>query len=226
MDIVLIAGLWLPATAWDRTIEHLERLGHRAVAVALPGVDDRTPSATLDDQIDAVLAVADDLERPLVVGHSAASTLAWLVADRRADSVAAIALLGGFPGTPGSTYAEFFPIVDGVMAFPGWEPFAGPDSDDLDESMRAVIADAAVPVAAGVATAVVELHDDRRYDVPVTVICPEFGPSDVQEWIDAGDLPELASSNALRLVDLDSGHWPMFSAPVELAAVIDRIAVS
>ena len=221
---MLIAGLWLPATAWDRTIDELARLGHQAVAVALPGVDDGSTTATLDDQLTAVLDVVDGLDRPFVVGHSAASTLAWLVADRRPEAIAGAALLGGFPGAPDTTYAAFFPIADGVMHFPGWDPFEGPDSDDLDATTRAAITASAVPVAAGVANGAVVLRDERRYDVPLTVICPEFSPDDVREWMDGGDLPELSAARAVTLVDLETGHWPMFSAPGLLARTIADVA--
>ena len=47
-------------------------------------------------------------------------------------------------------------------------------------------------------------------------------PAQAQEWIDAGDVPELADAKALELVDLDSGHWPMFTQPAALAALLDE----
>jgi len=224
MDIVLIAGLWLPATVWTDVTDELVRLGHHPVAVALPGVDDGDATATLGDQLTAVLAAVDAAERPLVVGHSAASTLAWLAADRRFAAVAAAVMIGGFPSSDGSPYADFFEVVDGVMAFPGWEPFDGPDSDDLDAAARAGIEAGAVPVPAGVAQAPVRLTDERRFEVPVTLICPEFTPEQAKEWIEAGDLPELERTAHVSFVDIDSGHWPMVTRPVELAGILHDIA--
>jgi pimeloyl-ACP methyl ester carboxylesterase len=112
------------------------------------------------------------------------------------------------------------------MPFPGWEPFKGPDSADLDDALRARIADAAIPVPVGVSKGVVRLNDERRYDVPVVLVCPEFSPADAQQWIDAGDLPELAKAKRVELVDIDTGHWPMISAPVELARVLADAATS
>ncbi|MFI6426780.1 alpha/beta fold hydrolase [Promicromonospora sp. NPDC050880] len=227
MDILLIGGLWLDASAWDRVVPELESLGHRPVAVALPGQGDGTPSAMLDDQVAAVLAAVDAAPgRPLVVGHSAACTLAWLAADARPDAVAGVVLVGGFPWDDGKPYADLFEITDGVMPFPGWGPFEGPDSADLDEATRATLAAAAVPVPEGVARGVVRLRDERRFDVPVTVVCPEFSPAQAREWIDAGDVPELARATHLDLVDLDSGHWPMFTRPVELARLLSEASVS
>lgn len=223
MDILLIAGLWLPASIWSDVNVELETLGHRALAVSLPGVDDHSASATLDDQLKAALAAVDSAERPLVVGHSAASTLAWLVADRRPQAIRGAVMIGGFPSGHGSTYAEFFPIVDGVMAFPGWETFEGPDSDDLDQSRRATIESIAVPVTEGVASGVVELTDDRRFEVPITMVCPEFTTDQARNWLAAGQMPELERASTLSFVDIESGHWPMVTRPADIARIIDAI---
>lgn len=224
MDIVLIAGLWLPSSVWMAVTDELQSLGHRVTPVALPGVDDGVATATLEDQLTAVLAAVDAADHPLVVGHSAASTLAWLVADRRPAGVAGVVMIGGFPSSHDSSYADFFEVVDGVMAFPGWEPFAGPDSDDLDDAARAGIEAVAVGVPEGVARATVTLTDERRFTVPVTLICPEFTPDQAREWIDAGDLPELERSAQVSFVDIDSGHWPMVTRPAELARILDDIS--
>src|SRR5690606_1000497 len=111
----------------------------------------------LDDQVAAVVAAVDRADSPIVVGHSAASTLAWIAADRRPDAVRSAVLVGGFPAGDGDTYAEYFEIVDGVMPFPGWGPFEGPDSDDLDDAAKEAVAAGAVPVAEGVARGTVQL---------------------------------------------------------------------
>jgi pimeloyl-ACP methyl ester carboxylesterase len=221
MDIVLVAGLWLDASVWADVAAELEPLGHRAVGVPLPGQGSGSADATLDDQVKSVLAAVDSSpSRPWVVGHSAAASLAWLAADARPERVAGVALIGGFPTPDGQPYADFFPVTDGVMPFPGWEPFEGPDSADLDQAARDRLAAAAIPVPEEVARGVVRLTDERRYDVPVVLVCPEFTPAQAQGWIDEGELPELARAHHLRLVDIDSGHWPMLTRPVELAGLL------
>ncbi len=225
MDILLIAGLWLDGSAWDEVVPALADLGHRPVPLTLPGQGDGATSATLDDQLAAVLAAVDSAsEKPMVVGHSAACTLAWLAADARPGKVAGVALIGGFPSADGEPYADFFEVKDGVMPFPGWVPFNGPDSADLDEETRRRLAAAAIPVPEGVTKGVVRLADARRYDVPVVLVCPEFSPAQAQEWIDAGDVPELAKAKHLDFVDIDSGHWPMVSKPIELARILAAAA--
>jgi len=221
MDILLIAGLWLDASAWDDVVPALEELGHHPVPVALPGQGDDATSATLDDQVAAVLSAVDAADADvLVVGHSAAATLAWLAADARPDKVARVAFIGGWPAPHGEAYADFFEPKDGLMAFPGWASFEGPDSADIDDDTRRTFEATAIPVPEGVSRGVVRLTDDRRYDVPAVLICPEFSPADAKEWIDGGDLPELAKVKDLQLVDIDSGHWPMLTRPTELARLL------
>ncbi|GAA4430104.1 alpha/beta hydrolase [Georgenia halophila] len=225
MDLLLIGGLWLDGSVWEDTAAQLERRGHRAVPVTLPGQGGGNAQATLEDQVAAVLAAVDAADgRPTVVGHSAACTLAWLAADARPDRVATVALVGGFPASDGMRYADFFPVEDGAMAFPGWEPFVGPDSADLDDATKESFAAAAIPVPQGVAQGVVRLTDERRDDVPVVLVCPEYTPADARGWIEAGEVPELARAKHVSYVDIDSGHWPMLTVPADLAELLAGIA--
>jgi pimeloyl-ACP methyl ester carboxylesterase len=227
MDVLLIAGLWLDASAWDDVVPALGDLGHRPVPIALPGQGDGDTDATLADQVAAVLAaVAAASGKPLVVGHSAASTLAWLAADARPEDVAGVVFIGGWPSADGETYADFFESAEGVMPFPGWGPFEGPDAADLDEAARRRFADATIPVPTGVTRGVVRLADERRFGVPVVLVCPEFSPAQAQAWITAGELPELATVEHLDLVDIHSGHWPMVTRPAELARLLAAAADS
>jgi pimeloyl-ACP methyl ester carboxylesterase len=131
-----------------------------------------------------------------------------------------VALIGGFPSSEGESYADFFPTSDGLMPFPGWEPFEGPDAADLDEAARTAMAQQAIPVPEGVTKGTLHYTDDRRYAVPVVLVCPEFSPEQAKEWIGSGDVPELAKAEHVDYVDIDSGHWPMFTKPAELARIL------
>src|SRR3954463_11827527 len=69
MRFLLIHGGFHGAWCWERTIPELERLGHEAVAIDLPGhgerVDDRATVATIGEAILDALQDGD-----VVVGHS------------------------------------------------------------------------------------------------------------------------------------------------------------
>ena len=224
MDIVLIAGLWLDgSTVWDDVAVHLAARGHRCLPVTLPGQGDGNTSATLADQVAGAIAAVDAAAgRPMVVGHSAACSLAWLAADARPGKISKVALIGGFPSPDGEAY--FDATQDGAMPFPGWNEFEGPDSADLDDAAKQAIASAAIPVPEGVIRGVIRLADERRYDVPVVLICPEFTPAQARGWIDQGQVPELAKSKDVSFLDIDSGHWPMISAPADLASLLAQAA--
>lgn len=220
MRIVLVNGLWLTASVWTPVLRELQARSVDAVAVEVP----TAPGTTFDDQLGAVLGAIDASPTPvIVVGHSAAATLAWAATAARVDLVRRAVFIGGMPVADGEQYAPFFPVEDGVMAFPGWGPFEGADSDDLDADQRAEIERDAVPVPGEVATGVVHYASDDRFDIGATLVCPEFSAADAKEWLEAGELPELARVRDLEYVDLDSGHWPMVSAPRELAEILAAI---
>lgn len=224
MRIILIAGLWLDGDVWQPVAQQLHDLGHEPIPLSLPGQGAEPMNATLADQVQTVVDAVDAEQSPVVVvGHSAAATLAWLAADLRPDEVARVVMIGGFPTPAGEQYAAFFPIEGELMPFPGWDPFQGPDSDDLSDEQKEALAHAAIPVPELVAHGVVEYTDDRRRSVPITMICPEYSPADFEQWLADGSMPELTGLD-IDLVDLDSGHWPMLTQPVELAGAIAAAA--
>jgi pimeloyl-ACP methyl ester carboxylesterase len=86
------------------------------------------------------------------------------------------------------------------------------------------LAAASVAVPEGVVKGVVRLTDERRYDVPAVLVCPEFSPEEAKAWLAGGNLPELAKVKHLEYVDIDSGHWPMVTKPAELARLLASAA--
>ena len=88
-----------------------------------------------------------------------------------------------------------------------------------DGNASATLADQVATVVAAV-----RLADQRRYDVPVAVVCPEFTPAQAREWIGHGEVPELTKSKNVSFLNIDSGHWPMISAPAELARLLAQAA--
>lgn len=224
MDIVLIPGLWLDGASWDPVTAELEKAGHRVRALTLPGLESKTAdrsAVTLDDHVASVVAAIDDAEGPaLLVGHSAASALAFCAVDARPDRVARVLYVGGFPASEGDPFMGGLEADGDGVPFPGWDRFEGPDSADLDEETRSELLERFIPTPLGVISGTVKLSDERRYDVPATAVCPEYTPDDLREWIAGGDVPELARTKHLEFVDIDSGHWPQVTQPAKLADII------
>lgn len=227
MDIILIPGLWLDGGVWAEVLPGLRQAGHHPITVTLPGQGDGEAAATLDQQFATVLAAVDSAQgEVLVVGHSAASTLAWMAADRRPEKVHTVVMVGGFPAGDGAPYADFFPARDGVIHFPGWEGFEPEDVRDLDDAARARMLTHVHAVPETVTSAPVHYVGDCRHEVPLVLVCPEYSAEEAQAWVQAGQIPELNQAEEISFVDIDSGHWPMFSAPDELARVIAAAVTS
>ena len=159
----------------------------------------------------------------MVVGHSAAATLAWVAADARPEVVTRVVMVGGFPVADGAAYFDAVEPVDGTVVWPGWQAFAGPDSDDMDDAAKQLMDTHLHPVSSAITHARVSLADQRRHRVPITLVCPEFSVEDAKEWVASGQLTEFEKADHLDFVDIDSGHWPMYSKPVEFAALLDEI---
>jgi len=79
-----------------------------------------------------------------------------------------------------------------------------------------------VPEPKGVAHEPTQLHDERRFTVPVTVIACQFPEALVRQAIENGRdwAGELAAMQHLRIVELPTGHWPQLTRPAELAQSI------
>ena len=56
------------------------------------------------------------------------------------------------------------------------------------------------------------------------LICPEFSVAQARQWVEGGEVPELSQARHLDYVNIDSGHWPMFSRPTELATLLAQVA--
>ncbi len=226
MDIVLVPGLWLDAASWAQVIPPLEAAGHRVTAVELPGMESRTADRsgiTIDDHVAAVVAAIDAAGGPIIlVGHSAGSGIASAAVDARPDRVARAIYVGGFPSPDGSVLINGFDAVDGEIPLPEFSEFSEDDLRDLDDAALTAFRDRSLPSPEHVVHGTVHLHDERRYDVPVTAVCPEYTAADLQEWIAGGEpsVQEFARIRDVTYVDLPTGHWPQFTKPEELAAIV------
>ncbi len=226
MDVILVPGFWLDASSWDEIVPALRHAGHRPHALTLPGLEARDAdrsAVTLRDHVDAVVEVIDALEEPVVlVGHSGGGAIAHAAVDARPDRVRRVVYVDSGPLADGGSINDELPAQDGEIPLPDWSAFGDEDLVDLDEDLRARFRDRAIPQPARVATDPQRLSDERRYDVPVTVVACEFPSALFREWMEQGHpyVSELAKVRQVDWVDLPTGHWPQFTRPRELAEAI------
>jgi pimeloyl-ACP methyl ester carboxylesterase len=232
MDVILIPGFWLDASSWNEVTPALEAAGHRLHAVTLPGleaVDAPREGIGLDDHVDAVLRIVDGLDgAPVVlVGHSGGGTVAQAVSDRRPERIARVIYVDAAPMSDGDCINDELPVVGDEIPLPEWSVFGEGMLADLDDELRRRFRERSIPVPAAVASDPLRLGDERRRDVPTTIVTCEYPAAQLTEWV-AGGAPfvrELAAMRDLDYVDLPTGHWPQFTRPAELGRVlIDAIA--
>jgi pimeloyl-ACP methyl ester carboxylesterase len=182
---------------------------------------------TLRDCVDAVVEVIDSSAsggKVAVVGHSAGCGIGYAAIDARPESVARAVYIGGFPTGEGLALAGGFSVKDGGIPLPDWSDFDEADLVDLDEEGRRVFRARAIPSPAHLTSDAQRLADDRRYDVPVTVVATEFTSEMLRRWIEEGMAPvqEFPKIRDLEYIDLPTGHWPQFTRPDELSQIILR----
>jgi pimeloyl-ACP methyl ester carboxylesterase len=229
MHIILVPGLWLDGSSWDEVVPVLEAAGHRTHPITLPGMGSKQAdrsAITLRDHVDAVVEVIDSIGpaggKVVLVGHSAGGAVVHAAVDARPDRVARAVYVGGFPAADGDPPADGFTAENGEVPLPDWSAFEDADLGDLDDKALAAFRERAVPSPEHATRDPQRLSDERRYDVPVTVIATEFSTAMLREWIGKGWPPvrEFAKIREVEYVDLPTGHWPQFSRPEELGRAI------
>lgn len=233
MDIVLVPGMWLDAASWDEVAAILEREGHRVHALTLPGLESRDTDRSgigLHDHIAAVVAAIDAVDaghgKVLLAGHSAGAGIAYGALDARPDRVARAVFVCGFPTGDRDPLVEGFAAERGEIPLPPWSEFEAGELAGLDDAARDTFRRLAIPFPERVIRGPQRLVNESRYQVPVTMVCTEFTSGTLRRWVEVGERPvrELARIRSVEYVDLPTGHWPQFSRPRELAAIIARAA--
>lgn len=232
MDIILVPGFWLDASSWEKVTPALQAAGHRPRPLTLPGLESADADRGgigLREHIDAVTDAVDaSAGKVVLVGHSGGGAIIHGVVDARPDKVERAIYVDSGPLGEGGVINDELPAEGDGIPLPAWEEFDDADLVDLDEALRAEFRARAIPQPKGVAYGRQHLQDERRYDVPVTVIACEFPSAMLREWIAAGHpfVAELARIRDVEFVDLPTGHWPQFTRPDELArailAAVDR----
>ena len=226
--IILVPGFWLGAWAWDEVAAALRADGHDVTALTLPGLEsadaDRS-SITLSDHVDAIVDAVEAAKSSVVLAvHSASGFSGYAASDRVPERIAAMVYVDTAPGI-GALDPDFKDVEKPMV----WEDIEKEENlDGLTEEQKATFRQRAVPVPGGVLREGVELTNDARRDIPSTMICTGYTAEQYQtyardhpEWAFLAGIPELRS---VTWVDLPTSHWPMWSRPRELAAIIGDAA--
>ena len=243
---VLVPGAWLGAWSWQRVARLLRDARHDVYPLSLTGLGERVhlggSNIRLDTHIDDVVNLIryENLADVVLVGHSYAGIVVTGVADRIPERIAQV------------IYVDSGPVPDGARLLDllkpelrerqerqvaetggGWRlamppdgelgamaSLEGLDDDDLQQ-MRA----RAVDHPFGTYTQPLRLNNSARAHVPKVLISNSLPLDQVRAMIEAGHpaFNEL-SGPEWTLCELRTGHWPMFSAPDQLAGLLNDLA--
>ena len=227
--IILVPGFWLGAWAWDEVAAALRAEGHTVTALTLPGLEsanaDRS-SVTMADHVDAICEAVRAAGEPVVLAvHSAAGFSGYAASDRLPEQIAAMVYVDSAPGK-----GALDPGFNGMEKPFVWEEIEREENlDGLSEDQKATFRRRAVPQPGALLREAAPLANDARRDVPTTIVCTGFPSEQLraaakeQEWAWLAGVAELRD---VTWVDLPTSHWPMWSRPRELAALIGGIATA
>lgn len=230
--IILIPGHWLGAWAWDDVRARLTADGWSSIAMTLPGLDERDPeraSRTLEEQSAAIEQAMTDARPVVIVAHSGANFPVSLVLDRHPERIHRVVWVDSGPVSPGSVFAPDLPEDLPELPLPPFDALGAQASlEGLDTATLERFRERSVPVPGPVLRQPVELGDDARRAIPTTLVCCSIPGTQVMELARTGHpmFAEVANLERIDVVDLPTGHWPMWSRPGDLATVIAAAATA
>ncbi|MQS37750.1 alpha/beta fold hydrolase [Streptomyces katsurahamanus] len=244
-EFVLVPGGWLGGWAWREVAAELRAAGHGAHPVTLTGLGDRRhlagPQVGLSTHVEDVVAVleSEELTDAVVVGHSYGILPATGAVDRVAERTARLVHLDSVVPQDGKSLLDLLVTPRQAEEITAWVAEHGegwrwpmPPVDRIDaiarldgvsRADRERLARLGAPQPLGTATEPLRLTG-AVLTVPATgVFCTRNGNgiARAQELYDSGDPAYMGlAARGITCFELDTGHWPMFSAPAELARVL------
>jgi pimeloyl-ACP methyl ester carboxylesterase len=247
---VLVAGAWLGGWAWQPVTDQLREHGHDVHPVTLTGLGERshlaTPEVDLDTHVADVVNLIEfrDLHDVVLVGHSYGMFPVTGVADRIPERLALVAYLDSGPAPDGSAYyVDFLPpparqMIDRLVEqggdgwrvpMPSWEELEdvmGASLEGLGPEERDRMRSRAVAQPLRTWTQPLSLKNPAREELPKLLISCSLPLAQVRQMI-AGGHPWFAALAGPHwsFRELPTGHWPMFSVPQKLVALLGGLEV-
>jgi pimeloyl-ACP methyl ester carboxylesterase len=223
-NFVLVAGAWLGAWAWDEVAADLRAAGHGVHAVTLSGLAEKhnVPAGQQTHVQDIVGEVERlDLRDVVLVGHSYFGVPVGQAAERIGDRLTRMVFVDANVPVDGESFLSGWPsgqVREAIEAHGFWPPLTAPDfaGQGLTDEQISRIVDGSTPHPGATVTEPAVLTRPLG-DLPATYV----------KCLLDGDEPmpavaELLKSDHWERVDMDTGHWPMFSQPAELARILDE----
>lgn len=236
-NFLLVHGAWHGAWCWRRVSEALARAGHRAHAVTLTGLGERShllsPAIDLETHIADVMAAleAEELDEAVLAVHSYAGMLGTAVADRLPGRLRHLVYVDAVVPKPGESWSSTHASAtrSARLAAAAASPdrsFPPPDPAvfGLSEADHAWVQRRQTPHPGGTYEAPLSFDPQRVARVPRTFVNCVRPPlatidairprvTDPRFW-DGAWLP------GSRVATLETGHDPMISAPEALTQLL------
>ena len=108
---ILIHGSWHNAWNWHKVVPLLEKAGHRAIAIDLPGMGrDKTPiqHVKMESTVAGICSLIDSIPGKIIlVGHSKNGIMISQVAEYRPDRIEKLVYLAAYLVPNGKTQREY-----------------------------------------------------------------------------------------------------------------------
>ncbi|MGP4015884.1 alpha/beta fold hydrolase [Saccharopolyspora sp. 5N708] len=225
-EFVLVAGAWLGSWAWDEVVPELRAAGHGTHPLTLSGLADKQhlPAGQQTHVQDIVGEVERlDLRDVVLVGHSYSGIPVGQAAERIGDRLTRVVFVDSNVPTNGESFISPWPgerrdmmeeAIDDGGGF--WIPLTAPDyaGQGLSSEQIARIVRGSTPHPGATLTEPAVLARPLG-DLPATYLkCLLDGPEPTD------DVARLLKSEHWQLVQMNTGHWPMFSQPHQLARIL------
>ncbi|MFJ8196638.1 alpha/beta fold hydrolase [Streptomyces sp. NPDC096152] len=222
-DFVLVAGAWLGGWAWDEVVPALREAGHGAHPLTLTGLAEKKGAPAgqqthVRDIVDHVERL--DLRDVVLVGHSYSGIPVGQAAERIGDRLRRVVFVDANVPVDGTSFLASFPsehVRQALAAHDGvWPPLAPEDyaGQELTGPQIDRIVTEGTPHPGGTLTEPAVLSRPLG-ELPATYVKCLLDGSEPPPAVAA-----LLTGERWELAKLDTGHWPMFSRPRELAAIL------
>lgn len=236
---ILIHGSWHSAWNWHKVVPLLEKAGHKAVAIDLPGMGrDKTPiqEVKMKTTVEKLCQLIDSIPgKVILVGHSKNGIMISQVAEFRPDKIEKMVYLAAYLIPNGKTQRDY-----SVQDTEGWlKPYVTQHTETASTTLQPEIYKEGLyhdceeyitelakvllghePVESGITP--LELSEENFGRVPrVYIECTEDRA--VTPFIQRKMYTETPCE---KVYSMATSHSPFFSQPKELTEILCEIAAN